>query len=152
MTLLDAFAAAKPVVVSDVAPVRLSGPWCRAVDSGDAASFARNVRELWADALKRFLLGTDARVAASKRFSERQMALRIEEILISCTAGRRSCRPSTPERRGDDASVRLASRSVPRCYGVARRPAEPAYRAGVPTPFAVEAVRRLRSSETADDS
>ena len=48
MTLLDAFAAAKPVVVSDVAPVRdYLGPWCRAVDSGDAASFARYVRELW---------------------------------------------------------------------------------------------------------
>ena len=88
MTLLDAFAAARPVVVTDVAPVRdYLGAWCERVGGGDPASLAKAVRELWEDRGKRSRLGAAARAAVERRFSEREMAVKFESILRSCVDG-----------------------------------------------------------------
>lgn len=88
MTLMDAFAAAKPVVVSDVGPVRdYLGPWCTAVPGRDPAAFARAVRCLWEDDAARDKMGKEARQAAERLFSERAMAWRLEKILKDCVDG-----------------------------------------------------------------
>jgi glycosyltransferase involved in cell wall biosynthesis len=85
MTLLDAFAAARPVVVTDVAPVRdYLGAWCERVQDRDPAALAASVRRLWDDGAERARMGAAARRAAESLFSEREMALRIEQILRSC--------------------------------------------------------------------
>lgn len=87
MTLLDAFAAARPVVVTDVAPVRdYLGPWCVPVPPDDPGGLAGAVRRLWEDPGERERLGAAARRAAEERFDARDMARRIEAILRECVA------------------------------------------------------------------
>jgi len=84
MTLLQAMALGKPVVVTQTKPVRdyLSDEWCVPVPPEDPAALAQGVQSLWNDPCSRDRLGKAARQAVTERFSERQMARRFEDLLL----------------------------------------------------------------------
>jgi glycosyltransferase involved in cell wall biosynthesis len=83
MTLLQAMALGKPVVVTDVRPVRdYISQGCVTVRSDDYDAMLREAGRLWLDADLRRTLGRVARQAATERFDEALMANRLEAILV----------------------------------------------------------------------
>lgn len=88
MTLLQAMALGKPVVVTDVGPVRdYLGEHCRVVPDGDPAALRQAVRSLWDDAAERQRLSALARQAVVERFGEATMARAIERLIRSAVEG-----------------------------------------------------------------
>jgi len=84
MTLLQAMALGKPVVVTNVRPVRdYVAKGCVTVPTGDAGVLLEAASSLWEDAALRATWGEAARRAVTEKFDERIMARRFEEIIVA---------------------------------------------------------------------
>ena len=82
MTLLQAMALGKPVIVSDVRPVSdYIGPWCHAVRPDNAEELRHAVLRLWNDRALRSRLSEAAKEAVAHHFSERRMAVAFEAVM-----------------------------------------------------------------------
>jgi glycosyltransferase involved in cell wall biosynthesis len=94
MTMLQACALGKPVVVSDVKPVRdYLGPWLNAVPSKDPAALARAVSVLWGTSSRRRELGALSETVTVERFSEAVMARAIEAELLRAVTNAAASQP-----------------------------------------------------------
>lgn len=82
MTLLQAMGLGRPVVVTDVLPVRdYVARGCLTVPAGDMDALVGAALDLWDDADRRRALGADARRAVEEEFDERLMARRFEQTI-----------------------------------------------------------------------
>lgn len=82
MTLLQAMGLGKPVVVTDVQPVRdYISAGCVRVKANDVADLSRAVNRLWEDEEARQTLGTEARRVVANFYSEPEMARRFQRII-----------------------------------------------------------------------
>jgi glycosyltransferase involved in cell wall biosynthesis len=89
MTLLQAMALGKPVVVTDVRPVRdYIAEGCVTVPPNDVHGLVEAASALWLDNSLRSRVGHAASQVVTEKFNERIMARRFEGIVLSALGSR----------------------------------------------------------------